>query len=157
MKEKTIKILVNVKATFRDARTGRITKQIKAHNLVVNTGLNSIAARLSGVSNPTTKGSITYCALGTGTDAPAAGDTTLQTELIRKQVSVRSFAANVAQFRTFFNTSEGNDTIREIGLFGDDASASANSGTLFARLAVNKTKTSAETLTLDWQVSVAAA
>lgn len=159
MEAKTgIKILFNVTATFRDAKTGRITKQIKAHNLAVTTGLNSIASRLSGTDNPANvKGTITYCAVGTGTTAPAAGDTTLETELYRKQVSVRSVTGNTAKFRTFYNTSEANGALKEAGLFGDDATATADTGTLFCRLAINKTKTGTETLTLDWEVTVAAA
>jgi hypothetical protein len=158
LNKKSLKILFNVTATFRDARTGRITKQFKGHNLAVNTGLNSIAARLAGTDIPANKkGTINYCGVGTGTDAPAAGDTELQTELFRKQVSVRSSTLNVARFRTFFSTSEANDTLKEVGLFGDDATATADSGTLFCRIAVNKTKTSSETLTLDWEVQVAAA
>lgn len=155
LKEKEIKISANVIGVFRDAKTGKITDRFKAHNLVVDTGLNSIASRLSGTDVPANKKStITYCAVGTGTNAPAAGDTDLQTENTRKQVSVRSSTDNVARFRTFFNTSEANITIKEIGLFGDGATATADSGTLFCRLAVDKTKTSSETLTLDWLVTV---
>jgi hypothetical protein len=150
-----IKVNVNVIGTIRDAKTGRIKERFYGHNLVVATGLASIAARLSGVSSPTGKGTVTYCGVGTGTTAPATGDTTLETEVFRKLISVRSNSANVARFRTFFNTSEANIAIKEIGLFGDSASATANSGTLFARLAVDKTKTSAETLTLDWEISAA--
>jgi len=158
MKNQKIRIQYNVTATFRDAVTGKITKQFKAHNLSVSAGLASIAARLMGSDIPANKkGTITYCGVGTGTDAPAAGDTTLQTELTRKQVSQRSLAVNVAKFRTYFNTTEANGTLKECGLFGDDATAVADSGTLFCRLAINKTKTSGETLTLDWEVTVAAA
>lgn len=158
LKSKLPKIRINAVFTFRDARTGRITDQFKAHNLAVNVGLYSIAARLAGVDIPANKkGTITYCAVGTGTDAPAAGDTELQTELKRKQVSVRSVANAVAKFRTFFSTSEANGALKEAGLFGDDASSTPDSGTLFCRLAINKTKTSAETLTIDWEVTVSAA
>ncbi len=158
LKSKSLKIRINAILTFRDARSGRITDRIRVHNLAVNTGLYSIAARLSGVDIPANvKGTITYCAVGTGTDAPAAGDTDLQTEHTRKQVSVRSVTDGVAKFRTFFNTSEANAALKEAGLFGDDATSAADSGTLFCRLAINKTKTSAETLTIDWEVSVSAA
>lgn len=157
-KHSEIKIKINVIGIFRDAKTGRITRQFKAHNLAVNTGLYSIASRLAGTDVPANKkGTITYCAVGTDNTAANPSDTTLGTEIFRKQVSVRSSTLGVARFRTFFNTSEANDTLLEAGLFGDDASATADSGTLFCRLIINKTKTSAETLTLDWEVSVAAA
>lgn len=153
-----INYIYNVTATFRDAVTGKITKQIKAHNLAVDAGLISLAARLSGVDTPANKkGTITYCALGTGETAPAASDTDLVTEIFRKQVSVRSSTLKVARFRTFFNTDEANGSLKELGLFGDDATVTADSGTLFCRLLINKTKTSSETLTLDWEVALAAA
>lgn len=156
--EKGLRIKINVIGTFRDAKTGRITGRFAKHNLAVNTGLYSIAARLSGVDTPANKkGTITYCALGTDGTAEAANQTTLIAELFRKQVSVRSVTNNVARFRTFFSTDEANDTLLEAGLFGDSASATADSGTLFCRLVINRVKTSAETLTLDWEVSVAAA
>ncbi len=149
---------VNVIGTFRDAKTGRITHRFAKHNLAVNTGLYSIAARLAGTDVPANKkGTITYCGVGTGTTPPAAGDTTLETEIFRKQISVRSSTLGVARFRTFFNTSEANDALKELGLFGDAATVTADSGTLFCRLAIDKTKTSSETLTLDWEVAVAAA
>ena len=157
LKSKSLKLGFNAILTFRDARTGRITDRIKAHNLAVNTGLYTIAARLSGVDIPANKkGTITYCAVGTGTTAPAAGDTDLETEIERKQVSDRSVTNAVAKFRTFYNTSEANGALKEAGLFGDDASSTPDSGTLFCRLAINKTKTSAETLTIDWEFTVSA-
>ena len=157
LKDNSLKIRINAVLTFRDARSGRITDQIKVHNLAVNTGLYSIASRLSGVDIPeNVKSTITYCAVGTGTDAPAAGDTELQTENTRKQVSVRSVSDAVAKFRTYFNTSDANAVLKEAGLFGDDATSTPDSGTLFCRLAINKTKTDAETLTIDWEVSVSA-
>ncbi len=156
--KKEIKIKINVVGTFRDARTGKITGRFAGHNLAVNTGLNSIAARLAGTDIPANKkATINYCAVGTGVTAPDPTDTTLETEVFRKQVSVRSSTLNVARFRTFFNTAEANETLRELGLFGDDATATGDSGTLFCRLAINKTKTSSETLTLDWEIQVAAA
>jgi hypothetical protein len=148
---------VNVRGIFRDAITGRITGQFAKHNLSVDSGLYAIAARLAGGDSPITKGTITYCGVGTGVTAPDHADTKLETEIFRKQISVRSSALGVAKFRTFFNTSEANDTLKEVGLFGDDASAVADSGTLFCRLAINEVKTAAETLTLDWEVTVSAA
>lgn len=136
---------------IRDAITGKIKVDEMVKNMFVTAGKNSLASILRG---DTTKGQITYCAVGTGTTAPALGNTTLQTELARKLISVRSSALNVATFQTFFTASEANGTLREAGLFGDDASSTASTGTLFCRAAINRTKSSSDTLTLSWAVTI---
>lgn len=144
-----------LKLTFKNEKTGKI-RVFKYNNMVVNTGLYAIAARLAGTDIPAnTKGAITYCAVGTGTNAPAAGNTDLQTELDRKQIAVRSSTNAVATFRTYFNTGEANGALKEVGLFGDDATSTTDSGTLFCRANIDKTKTAANSLTIDWEISIA--
>lgn len=135
---------------LQDHETGIIEEQL-VHNLFVTTGKNSIADRLRGATN---KGEITYCALGTGTNAPAEANTTLQTEIIRKLISVRSATNNAALFEVFFNKTEANAALKEAGLFGDAATATADSGTLFARTAIDRTKTDTQTLTIAWTVTI---
>jgi hypothetical protein len=143
----------NVKLVFENVETGK--KEVTTlHNTECTAGKNSLALRMVGAE----KGQVTYFAVGTGDtsggNAPDASDTALNDELTRKQISVRSATGNTANFRVFFNTSEANGTLTEIGLFGDDASVTADSGTLFARASISKTKTSAETLTIDWSLDV---
>lgn len=142
---KVLTILHNVK-------TGKITRELD-NNMVVTAGKNSMASALMGTT-ANNQGIITYCALGTGITAPAAGNTTLQTEIYRKLISVRSVSGNVATFQTFYTTSEAIGTLREAGLFGDLADGTANSGTLFCRVAINRVKTSSDTLTLLWSVTI---
>jgi hypothetical protein len=144
-----MKLASNVTMFFENTQTGG-SEVITLHNIACTTGKNSLANRLIGA----TKGEITYFAVGTGTGVPAAGDTTLGTEVYRKQISVRSVSGAIATFRIFFNTSEANAALKEIGLFGDAATSTADTGTLFARAAVDKTKTSSETLTIDWDVEI---
>lgn len=142
-----------IRIVLRDGKTGKIKHEELVKNLFVTAGKVSIATHLRGVTSDN-QGQITYCALGTSSVAPAAGDTDLVTEIARKPVSVRSSAANVATFQTFFTTAEGNGVLREAGLFGDDASSIPGSGTLFCRAAINRTKSSADTLTLSWAVTI---
>lgn len=138
---------------LRNVRTGKSHKK-KYKNMVVTYGKNAIAQRLSGQS----VGEITYCALGTGSTAPALADTALQTEIARKQISVRSYLDNVSTFEIFFTTSEANGTLREAGLFGvgvgRTASSISGSGQLFCRAAINRTKTSNDTLSIRWTVTI---
>jgi hypothetical protein len=145
------KLKANVEVILRDAQSGRIKSIDRYHNLFVTTGKSSVADCLRGSSN---KGVITYCALGTGTNAPASGDVALQTELFRKLISTRSVTNNTALFETFYTTSEGNGTLREAGLFGDAATGSSATGTLFCRVNITRTKTSSDTLTIRWYVTV---
>ena len=136
---------------LQDVNTGALDEQL-VDNLFVTAGMNSIADRLRGAD----KGSITYCALGTNNTAPTLGDTTLNTELTRKLISVRSASGNVATLQTFYNTSEANDTLLEAGLFGDSATLTANSGTLFARTIISRVKNDTQTLSIYWTVTIGA-
>lgn len=147
----TIKPNGKVQVILRDAATGQIKHQREYTNMVVDTGKNSIASRLRGTDSV---GVITYCAVGTGGTAPTEANTKLQTELLRKLISVRSVDGNDAIFETFFTTEEANGTLLEAGLFGDAATATADSGTLFCRVIINRTKTSNDTLSLVWTVTV---
>lgn len=135
---------------IRDAKTGVLKSRDFLKNTFVTVGKNNIAAYLSGAGVV----GITFCALGTSSVAPALGDTGLGAEIQRKQVSVSSFLNNVATFQTFFTTSEGNGSLREAGLFGGLASTIPGSGTLFSKLAINRTKTSNDTLTLTWNLTI---
>jgi hypothetical protein len=138
---------------LRDGITGKIKAVDYIKNTFCTVGKNAIADALRG-NEASSRGIITYCAVGTNITAPTAADTTLGTELFRKPVSVRSASGNVATFQTFFTTSEANGTLREAGLFGDGASETTDSGTLFSKLAINRTKTSGDTLTLNWDITI---
>jgi len=137
---------------LRNVVTGRVIREF-IENMVVTKGKEAIADGLKGTTT-NNRGIITYCAVGTGDMAPALGDTDLETEIERKLVSSRSVLNNIATFETFFTTAEANGSLKEAGLFGDDASDVADSGTLFCRLAIDREKTSSDTLTLRWRVII---
>lgn len=139
-----------IRITLRDAITGKIKSDELVKNMFVTAGKVALARAFWDAAY----GNITYCALGTSAVAPALVDTGLTTEIFRKAISVRSSAANIATFQTFFTTSEANGTLREAALFGDLATSLAGSGTLFCKSAINRTKSSADTLTLSWAVTV---
>ena len=103
----------------------------RVHNLVTDVG---IEAALLGLKNQF--GGISYMAVGTGTVAPAKTDTKLGAEFVRV-LQTRADVSNVsppsllveAQFRAADTTVH----IREVGLFGGDATGVADSGSLFNR------------------------
>lgn len=138
---------------IHDAATGKLKSRDIIKNMVVTAGKQSIARLLSG---DTTNGNgvITFAAVGTGTALPTAGDIKLQTELTRKQVSIRNIIGKIASFKTFFNQDEANGVLREIGLFGGLATTTSDSGTLFARLNISRTKSSNDTLSIEHQIAL---
>lgn len=139
---------------FKNVKTGKVRKYTYK-NLVVTFAKNAIAQRIAGSSSA---GEITYCAVGTGTTAPAEANTALETEIFRKLISVRSYSGNIATLQTYFTTEEANGTLREAGLFGNavgkTASGTSGTGQLYCRVAINRTKSSNDTLTLSWTVTV---
>jgi hypothetical protein len=139
-----------IRLVLKDAITGRIKSDEIFKNMFVTAG--KVALARSFYDNA--YGNITYAALGTSAVAPALTDTQLAVEIFRKSISVRSSASNVFTAQVFFTTSEANGTLREAGLFGDLASGTVNSGTLFAHAAINRVKSALDTLTLSWTVTV---
>lgn len=148
-----VKVTGKLEMVFTNVKTNEVRK-FSYSNMVVTFGKNGIAQGLAGQS----AGEITWCALGTGSTAPALADTAMQTELVRKLISVRSYSGNVATFDTYFTTTEGNGTLREAGLFGlgvgREATSTPGSGQLYCRVAINRTKTSNDTLSLSWTVTI---
>jgi len=71
------KIRANVQFVLRDSQ-GRIKDYREYHNLVTSAGKAGAASRINGAGS---EAAFTYIAIGTGTNAAAAGDTTLQTEI----------------------------------------------------------------------------
>lgn len=153
MIEKTIKIKVNVTATIRDKITGRVKHVQQRHNLITTVGRAALASWLGNVSGSPATLYPNYVSLGSNVAAPANSDTQLGTETYRNLVASRTNASNIAYITGFFTAAETSGTYREAGLH-IGGSGSANSGTLFSHVALNITKSSAETLTLDWTISI---
>ena len=140
------------KFTIRDAESGEIKREYIYENLVPTVGRQMIANNLTD-SSPDNSMLANYIALGSGTNAPANGDTTLQTETFRNAVASRTNASNVAYITGFFGATETSGTFREAGIFCN-GSGSANTGVLLSRVAINVVKTTSETLTIDWTLTI---
>ena len=132
---------------------GSLAQEQKVDNLVVTAGKTAIANHLTAGSPSPTALRVNYVALGTGTNAPAAGDTTLQTETYRKATASAGNTVGVATVTGYYTATETTGTYREAGLFMG-GTASANTGTLLSRVAINITKTSIQTLTIEWTITI---
>lgn len=135
-------------ASIRELNTTCKTVKTIVPNLVPTVGRTMLANQV-GSSTPTNVPYAKYIELGSGTNAPANGDTALQTSVYRNAVASRTNASNVAYVTGFFNATETSGTYREAGVFCD-GTASAGTGVLLSRVAINVTKTTSNTLTIDW-------
>lgn len=96
---------------IKNIETGDV-RTIEKYNLIPTVGKTAFAAQMSG-DNSTNIGDNLYVALGSNTTTPAAGDTTLGTETLRKAASSTSFSGAVASVATFFSAGEATGTHRE--------------------------------------------
>jgi hypothetical protein len=123
-------------------------------NLIPTVGKVAIIRRLVNATTKTNEGIITYGAVGTGTTTPGVSDVKLGTEYFRKILATSAYVSNKATYRLYLTTSEGNTTLKEYGLFGEDATGTPDSGTLFEHVAINRIKTSGITLTIESSINI---
>lgn len=124
---------------------------VYAENVACSAGRNIILQFINNVGSLT---GVQYFAVGTGVGTPASGDTQLFSEFFRKAITGTSISGGQTNISTFFSTSEGNTTYTEAGLFGDGATGTANSGTLFAHASYAYTKTNSINLTNNYFVTL---
>ena len=137
--------------TLRDL-AGNIVGQKVYDNIVVNVAKNLFAGRINGEVVYT--GAINYLALGTGSNTPASTDTTLQTEIARKAPQAgQTRTNNQVSFEFYFAPTEAIGNLKEVGAF-IDGTASADTGALFDRAAIDVAKTSLNSLTVTLLVTV---
>lgn len=123
-----------------------------SENLVVNAGLYMAGDMLIGV---VTTG-LTYHAIGTGTAAPVAGNTTLGTEVARQAISARSRSSAIISLTTFYVAADCTYFVKEVGIFGNAATGVANSGTLFSHALLSEDNSAGlNDLTYDYELTIA--
>jgi hypothetical protein len=127
-------------------KNGKVEREIK--NLVVTAGKGLVASRLSSNSASV----IGYMAVGTGTTAAAAGDTTLVTELDRNALAVSggSVSGAAITYTATWNAADGTGALTEAGLFN-----ASSGGALFARTVFAVVNKGADdTVTISWTVTI---
>jgi hypothetical protein len=96
---------------------------------------------------------LSVIAIGNGT-APAVSGTQLTAETLRKTVTTSLVDGNTLVKEIYFDESEANGTITEIGLLGDGATGTVGSGNLFASGAAAIVKDSTQSLTVSFEIEV---
>jgi hypothetical protein len=129
---------------------GAIENQVIFENLTPLVGFTALTKAMTGNAASLAEIIPNVHALGSGLTAPASGDTQLQTETIRKLLASKSYSGNKAYYTAVYETSEANGTHKEMALFMN-ATLVANNGTMWDRSAIDITKTSAQSLTIDYE------
>lgn len=142
MVEEKIRLVGHVRAELRGP-DGALKQVEEEDNLIVTAGRNAIVERLD--SSPATS-QPTHMAIGTGATAPAAGDTTLQTELDRNALTSNTASANVLTMVGDWAAGDGTGAITEAGILN-----AASTGTLYARATFSViNKGASDTLQITW-------
>ena len=112
---------------------GQWTLESNVANLVVTAGKVLVAKILMDESGFDT--GLTHIEVGTGTTAPALGDTDLVTGTSRKAIiSSPTRTGNAVEYRAFFPAADITANLKETGIFGHStATTTLGSGELFAR------------------------
>jgi len=125
---------------------GTVVQEV--NNMVVTAGKEWIASRMQGVVD----GVMTHMAVGTGTVAAAAANTTLGTELARQALTTSGgvVAGAVITYASTYAAGTGTGAITEAGILN-----ASSSGTLLARTVFGViNKGALDTMTISWAVTI---
>ena len=117
----------------------------ETENLVVTAGKNWVADRMNNANTV-----MTHMAVGTGTNAAAAGDTTLQTENDSNALTSTTVTDNAVAYVATWAAGDATAALTEAGIF--DA---ASSGDMLARTVFSVVnKGAADSMTITWTITV---
>ena len=125
---------------------GKIKEEHEFKNLVVTVGKNFVASRMVG----TASNIMSHMAIGSDATAPAAGNTSLGTELGRVALSSATASDNVVTYTATFPAGTGTGAVVEAGVLN-----AASAGTMLCRTTfavVNKGADDAMSVT--WTVTI---
>lgn len=128
---------------------GKVKEERTEKNLVVTTGLNYIAARMTDTSQPT---DMSHMAIGTGTTAADAADTTLETELSRVALTGAEGAPsnNTIVYTASYGAGVGTGALTEAAVLN-----AASAGTMLCRTVFSAVNKGADdSITITWTITI---
>jgi hypothetical protein len=140
-----IKVTGELKITVTNPE-GNVTKEVTVPNIVVTDGKEYIASRMKDA----TATAMSHMAIGTGTTAAAAGDSTLGTEAGRVSLTSTTVTSNAVAYVATFGAGTGTGAITEAGIFNASSSGDMLCRTVFSVI----NKGAADTLGITWTVTV---
>ena len=106
-------------------------------------------------ATPSSPTLISHFAVGSGTTAPADGDTTLETEVARIALTSRANADDIGTASTVFGAGAATGTHTELGVFFE-ATGVADSGILGSRTIISITVDALDSLFIDFRLTLSA-
>lgn len=125
---------------------GNVKEQRTVKNLVVNAGKELIASRIYGVA----QAPISHMAVGAGTVAVIATDTTMGSQISRVALDSTTLLSRTLTYIATFPAGVGSGALTEAGLFNHGTSGTMLARTTFA--VFNKQAT--DVLTIEWDVTI---
>ena len=142
-----LKLRGDVALVLRD-KNGNVKEERKIHNLIVNTGLNFICDRMKNDET-----AMSHMALGSGSTAAAAGDTTLGSQLgSREALDSDTVSSNTITYTSSFEAGDATGAVTEAGIFNATSGGTMLCRTVFA--VVNKSAD--DSLSVTWQITLTA-
>jgi hypothetical protein len=142
-----LKLRGDVALVLRD-ENGNIKDERLIENLIVDTGLNFICDRMKDDET-----AMTHMALGSGSTAAAAGDTTLGSQLgSREALDSSTVTNNQIVYVSSFEAGDATGAVTEAGIFN-----AASGGTMLCRTVFSVVNKAADdTLTVNWTITLTA-
>ena len=142
-----LKLRGEVALVLRD-KNGNVKDERKINNLIVSTGLNFICDRMKDDET-----AMTHMALGSGSTAAAAGDTSLGSQLgSREDLDSSTVTSNQIVYVSSFEAGDASGGVTEAGIFN-----AASGGTMLCRTVFSVVNKAADdTLTVNWTITLTA-
>jgi len=147
--EEKVKVSGELHIVLRD-EDGNIKDEETVKNLIVTVGKNHIADQMADQG----EAAMSHMAIGTGTTAAAAGDTTLETELDRNALTSTTQGtegnAHKVTYVGDWAAGDGTGAITEAGIFNDASAGAMLCRTVFAV----KNKGASDIMGLTWTLTI---
>jgi alpha-D-ribose 1-methylphosphonate 5-triphosphate synthase subunit PhnH len=142
-----LKLRGDVALVLRD-KDGNVKDERKIENLIVNAGLNFICDRMKNDET-----AMTHMALGSGSTAAAASDTSLGSQLGSREVLDSStVTANQIVYVSSFEAGKATGAVTEAGIFN-----AASGGTMLCRTVFSVVNKAADdVLSVNWTITLTA-
>lgn len=142
-----LKLRGDVALVLRD-KDGNVKDERNIKNLIVDSGLNFICDRMKNDET-----AMTHMALGSGSTAAAAGDTSLGSQLgSREALDSDTVSSNTITYTSSFEAGDATGAVTEAGIFN-----AASGGTMLCRTVFAVVNKSADdSLSVTWTITLTA-